>query len=557
MKKFPLTLILIMFISGSVFAATYYVDALNGNDSSNGTSPATAWKSLSKVGSFPFVAGDRILFKKGEKFYGNFRFRRNGSVEQPIIFASYGDGEKPLLSCVKKKRLNWVSLGDNLWKTNDISTSIQRILRNDKEILQAHSLDELGKKVPDMISWFKRGNDLYLYSATNPNSDFFSYSECSQIILTVDISNLVFKDLAFKGGNTASLNLIAGSNITFQNLDLGEMAYMGIQFESKGKPSEGITIDGCNIDAHWDLNYFEAGIGFATWRGTREGVFLNGNFNNAEIKNSIFKNWHHSGINVWANPTNPNFVNNMKIINNYITSPDIPYGGKLSFAGNVRNSEIAYNTFENMYGGRMQMDGNNNHVHHNLFKNLYNATIKYGEGGGIRLGNWNRENYGHLIENNVFKNCYSNAIDVGGTNHPNNGVHDITFKNNIFDANINSSLYDSYIYIRKGATTSNLTFVNNDFVTLSSNDKIINRSGIKFTLSEFSAKSFNDGSRVSDNYSDNNYDLTVGYRKQAPVAIDSGQVASQLTSDNKNPTADTYTNADKTGPFIMDKTGLH
>ena len=48
---------------------TYYVDAANGNDSNNGTSTATPWKTLSQVRtrgqSTPYLAGERILLKRG------------------------------------------------------------------------------------------------------------------------------------------------------------------------------------------------------------------------------------------------------------------------------------------------------------------------------------------------------------------------------------------------------------------------------------------------------------------------------------------------------------
>jgi len=543
--KFVLILAL-FFIGNIAFATTYYIDAVSGNDNNDGRSPSSAWRSLQKVEKVSFGWGDNILFKRGQTFKGSIRFRISGGDGLPITFGAYGEGEKPILSCVEDHRLTWVQSGNNIWKATNITVGMQRLVRNGEELLQAHSMDELGKQVPATISWFKSGSTLYLYSTTDPNGDIFTYSECSQVILTVDVNNLVFQDLAFEGGNTAALNHISGSNITFKNLDLGKMSYMGIQFESKGKPSENIIVDGCYVDAHWTLNYFNGGIGFATWRGTREGVFFNGNFNHAVIKNSVFKNWHHSGINIWANPTNPNYINQMKIINNYITSPDIPYGGKLSFAGNVQDSEIAYNTFEDMYGGRMQMDGNNNHVHHNLFKNLYNAKIKYGEGGGIRLGNWNRENYGHIIEYNLFKNCYSSAIDVGGTNHPNKGVHDIIFRNNIFEADIHSNLFDSYIYIRTGTTTSNLTFVNNNFVA-SSNDQIIKRGGTPYTLSAFNEAIFDDGSSASGNYSAPNYNITVGYNGALNLSTTPTLPASEQVSP---PPA-------KKGPFIMDKSGLY
>ena len=45
-------------------AATYYVDATNGSDSANGTTTATAWKTINKVNTSTFAAGDQILFKR-------------------------------------------------------------------------------------------------------------------------------------------------------------------------------------------------------------------------------------------------------------------------------------------------------------------------------------------------------------------------------------------------------------------------------------------------------------------------------------------------------------
>jgi hypothetical protein len=71
----PLTLFLIIpftflpIISSSHFliisdslAATYYVDATNGNDVNNGLSPEAPWKTIAKVNSSRFNPGDQILF---------------------------------------------------------------------------------------------------------------------------------------------------------------------------------------------------------------------------------------------------------------------------------------------------------------------------------------------------------------------------------------------------------------------------------------------------------------------------------------------------------------
>ena len=44
------------------FAATYYVDATNGNDINNGLSEARPWKTIAKVNASSFNPGDQILF---------------------------------------------------------------------------------------------------------------------------------------------------------------------------------------------------------------------------------------------------------------------------------------------------------------------------------------------------------------------------------------------------------------------------------------------------------------------------------------------------------------
>lgn len=47
-------------------ATTYYVSASAGDDTKDGLTAATAWKSISKVNASTFVAGDQVLFKRGD-----------------------------------------------------------------------------------------------------------------------------------------------------------------------------------------------------------------------------------------------------------------------------------------------------------------------------------------------------------------------------------------------------------------------------------------------------------------------------------------------------------
>ena len=86
---------LIMAIACPGWAATYYFDATNGNDSNNGLSPDQAFKTISKNNSYVrgiIVPGDRVLWKCGETFSDtNMIIGGNGSDGNNIIYGQYGD----------------------------------------------------------------------------------------------------------------------------------------------------------------------------------------------------------------------------------------------------------------------------------------------------------------------------------------------------------------------------------------------------------------------------------------------------------------------------------
>lgn len=74
-------------------AATYYVSNA-GDDARRGTSPRAAWRTIEKINSSRFRAGDRILFRSGDTFYGSLRFDADdaGTPQKPVTVGSYGRG---------------------------------------------------------------------------------------------------------------------------------------------------------------------------------------------------------------------------------------------------------------------------------------------------------------------------------------------------------------------------------------------------------------------------------------------------------------------------------
>lgn len=77
----------------STSGTTYYVSP-SGKDSNRGTSPTSAWRSISKVNSLRFQPGDRILFEGGATYTGQLYFDAQdvGTASNPIVISSYGNG---------------------------------------------------------------------------------------------------------------------------------------------------------------------------------------------------------------------------------------------------------------------------------------------------------------------------------------------------------------------------------------------------------------------------------------------------------------------------------
>jgi parallel beta-helix repeat protein len=81
----------LLLLPSTVGAATYYVDAVNGDDSHSAqqaTSPATPWKTI-KTATLAAVAGDTILVQPGT-YTESVESKRDGSDNAPITFQANG-----------------------------------------------------------------------------------------------------------------------------------------------------------------------------------------------------------------------------------------------------------------------------------------------------------------------------------------------------------------------------------------------------------------------------------------------------------------------------------
>lgn len=78
-------------------AATYYLDADSGNDTNDGKSSDTAWKTLDYVNHFCFMPGDKLLIRSGTTYRGMLYPHGSGAEDAPFVIDIYGGEIKPII----------------------------------------------------------------------------------------------------------------------------------------------------------------------------------------------------------------------------------------------------------------------------------------------------------------------------------------------------------------------------------------------------------------------------------------------------------------------------
>lgn len=168
--KLPRFLVAAAFVcalASTATGATYYVDATSGDDTRDGLSAATAWKTIAKVNGASFVAGDQILFKRGESWRESLVPPSSGAAGSPIRFDAYGTGEAPTITGYQDlPASSWTLDSGNIWKASITSTSFNYILFQGSIWGLKHVTGKSSCVAP--YDFYFASNVLYVYSAGNP-----------------------------------------------------------------------------------------------------------------------------------------------------------------------------------------------------------------------------------------------------------------------------------------------------------------------------------------------------------------------------------------------------
>jgi len=373
---FSISFLLIIFVSIPVYGATYYVDASNGNDSNNGTSQATAWKTISKVNSSSFSPGDYILFKKEEIWREVLVVPSSGSSGNPITFGAYGSGDKPIISC-RDSIPGWSAAGnwvqdDDVWSIN-LSNDPYRLFLSGTEYIEAETEGSVNSSER---WWYDRENDnLKVYATLNP-STAYSNVEGARVVafstVFVTKSYVIFQNLDVRGG-AAAIELEDLDHVIIDNCTVGLYSgFQGVRLIGNSSTVDYCEIKNCVIESgynNWDYSYLRPD-GYHL----QDGIYIGHGANYNKVYGNIISNWGHACVGV-ENLDHPSETSNYnEIYENILTSPNTNYNrGFFTDAGSTTGmcayNKIYWNLIQNTTV-KNQIHGNNNEVYYNIIINV-------------------------------------------------------------------------------------------------------------------------------------------------------------------------------------------
>jgi hypothetical protein len=71
--------------------SNYYIDSNSGDDTNNGRSKTSPWKSLTRIEQQEILPGDTLFFKRGSSYSKELTIKYSGEKNKPIVVTEYGD----------------------------------------------------------------------------------------------------------------------------------------------------------------------------------------------------------------------------------------------------------------------------------------------------------------------------------------------------------------------------------------------------------------------------------------------------------------------------------
>ena len=415
------------------FSQNYYISSSTGNDGNDGLTSQTAVKTLKKISALPFLPGDSILLKRGDKWNEKLKLQKSGSSGRSINLDAYGTGKKPQITGVNTVDPNsWKKVGDTgiYYK---ITGRPYGVYEDGVKIIDDNRYNiPDGNNTPGHPTLAGSGGDWYFDSLTFklyykptsgvPGDHTVQYSTQSAGIYVSEQSYINIRNIniSYIGGSAVYIN--ASDHITVDNCDISYTFEHGIQFRNS---------KGYNVATNNTITHVGDGI---YWTENNKGPNLAANntisYCNYVVGGSQYNNNDGHAIGMqngdrFVVRDNTVFYTNMPAILIWVgpghTGKDCVIKGNVIFAGNKKTYLKSYYgvgigwhstddgalTGSRLYGNIIQggTAGFKLYSSHSPSAKVFNNTI-YDCGEGFRLkkaDNW-------ILKNNIVAHTHDYQI---------------------------------------------------------------------------------------------------------------------------------------------------
>ena len=383
-------------------AKTYYISP-TGNDENAGTSPTSAWKSLSKINSLDLNPGDQVLLQRGYGYSGNLSFTQEdaGTPTAPITISSYGTGGTATINAGTGNAMFIYDVaGYNISNLKIVGSGIST---NTGEGIVAY-------------------NDL----ANNVKLDGIT-------IKNVDVSGFRGYGIAIGGWNQQSgfRNVKVTDVLTHDNGEGGLITYAQIPNVHE------------NVYVGYVSTYNNGGTNFPS---DVDGIVLGGVKGGIIERSIAYNNVGKGGVGIWTYDSTSITIQHNESYNNRTTSSHD--GGGFDLDNNVSDSIMQYNYSHDNHGaGFLLCHGLNNL---NYTGNIVRYNISQNDGrnngyGGIDI--YGKVTNSQIYNNTVFLNSAAtgnpSAIRIWNLGFEGLDPSGLYFRNNIFQTQDGLNLVDA------------------------------------------------------------------------------------------------------------------
>ena len=407
----------------------FYVSS-NGNDENSGLAEDQALKTIEAVNNLNLLPGDSVLFRKGDKFNGEIRFKNlRGIDNNPITFASYGQAnEKPIIESSSTAIL--FEKSDNI-VIRDLKVSLNGVKwskDNTDAITGIHfSYNYVGIERYKNVyicdnTIVGNGDDKNIMGITIDGIESTVASSPSEVLTTCYVTgnevSYIGRSGIHSGGwlpnekvNQNQTKLDYFKDFHFDNNYVHHIGYMGIYIVActnstinrnlihdtgildEANLLEGecgimaLGTDNCQIMFNECYNIFDHGTGWDAM-----GIDIDWNTNNVLVQYNYLHDCQGSGIGTMANQNS--YILNNRIENNQGATNHTASLQITNYTSKYEAVDADWHSVKNL------LVGNNLIIHNQLEKNLFS----------VRLSNGDIEFEGNSFENN---HCVYTGEDVG------------------------------------------------------------------------------------------------------------------------------------------------